>query len=162
MHTKFQIEIPKQIWVMLQKPHHLLMDGQMDRWTRRIQYTPTTNFVERGYNNASGKYPTFYHLVTEMCTQKCGDICTFLLQNGALPDMRLVHCGICTTGLLILVLTSWAADILCIFSLKFCSHHSNLHWFNTGSDTGLEPLETKPLIYLILTKISHFHAITMP
>ena len=26
--------------------------------------------------------------------------CTFLLQNGALWDMALVHCGICATGLL--------------------------------------------------------------
>ena len=38
------------------------------------------------------KYPTMHHVVTEMCT--------FLLQHGALWDMGLVHCGICTTGLL--------------------------------------------------------------
>ena len=34
--------------------------------------------------------------VTEMCTH----LCTFLLQNDALWDMGLVHCGICATGLL--------------------------------------------------------------
>ena len=33
-----------------------------------------------------------HHFVTEMCTH----ICTFLLQNGALWDMGLVHCRICT------------------------------------------------------------------
>ena len=33
-----------------------------------------------------------HHFVTEMCT--------FLLQNGALRDMGLVHCGICEMGLL--------------------------------------------------------------
>ena len=44
-------------------------------------------------NNATDKYPTMHQFVTEMCT--------FLLQNGALWDMRLVHYGICATGLLI-------------------------------------------------------------
>ena len=42
-------------------------------------------------HNASGKYPTMHHFVTEMCT--------FLLQNGALLDMEMVHYGICATGL---------------------------------------------------------------
>ena len=35
------------------------------------------------------KYPTMHHFVTEMCT----DV-HILLQNGALWDMGLVHCGI--------------------------------------------------------------------
>ena len=34
-------------------------------------------------HNAFHKYPTMHHFVTEMCT--------FLLQNGALWDMGLVH-----------------------------------------------------------------------
>ena len=42
-------------------------------------------------HNALDKYPTMPHFVPEMCT--------FLLQNGALWDMGLVHCGICVTGL---------------------------------------------------------------
>ena len=42
-------------------------------------------------HNASDEYTTMHHFVTEMCT--------FLLQNGALWDMGLVHCGICATGL---------------------------------------------------------------
>ena len=37
-------------------------------------------------------YPTMHHFVTAMCT--------FLLQNGVLWDVGLVHCGICATGLL--------------------------------------------------------------
>ena len=41
-------------------------------------------------HNALDKYPTMHHFVTEMCT--------FLLQNGALWDMGLVHCGIFATG----------------------------------------------------------------
>ena len=36
MHVKFEIEIPKQTWVMLQKPCCL----QTDEWTRCIQYAP--------------------------------------------------------------------------------------------------------------------------
>ena len=43
-------------------------------------------------HDASDKYPIMHHFVTEMCT--------FLLQNGALWDMEMVHCGICATGLL--------------------------------------------------------------
>ena len=31
MHMKFEIEIPKQTWLTLPKPCHLLMDGQMDK-----------------------------------------------------------------------------------------------------------------------------------
>ena len=36
MHMKFEIEIPKQTWLMLRKPCHLQTDGR----TRWIQYTP--------------------------------------------------------------------------------------------------------------------------
>ena len=46
-------------------------------------------------HNASDKYPTMYHFVTEMCT--C------LLQNGALWDMGLVHCGICAASLFLVI-----------------------------------------------------------
>ena len=49
--------------------------------------------------NALDKYPTMHYFVTEMCT--------FLLQNGALWDMGMVHCGICATGLLITWLGTW-------------------------------------------------------
>ena len=51
MHMKFEIEILKQTWVTLRKPCHLQTDGQTDGRTRWIQYTPTTNFVGRGYKN---------------------------------------------------------------------------------------------------------------
>ena len=44
MHMKFEIEIPKQTWLILRKPCHLQTDGrtdgQTDRRTRWIQYTP--------------------------------------------------------------------------------------------------------------------------
>ena len=40
MHMKFEIEIPKQTWLMLRKPCRLQTDGQTDRRTRWIQYTP--------------------------------------------------------------------------------------------------------------------------
>ena len=42
--------------------------------------------------NASGKYPTMHHFVTEMCT--------FLLENGAWWDMELTYFGICAAELL--------------------------------------------------------------
>ena len=40
------------------------------------------------------KYPTMHHFVTKMCT------CTLMLQNGAMWDIWLMHCGICEIGLL--------------------------------------------------------------
>ena len=43
-------------------------------------------------HNAPGPYPTMEHFVTEMCK--------FLLQNGALWDICLSHCGNCKMGLL--------------------------------------------------------------
>ena len=55
-------------------------------------------------HNALDKHPTMHHFVKEMCTCTCvcahAHVCTFLLQNGALWDMGLVHCGICSTTLL--------------------------------------------------------------
>ena len=52
-------------------------------------------------HNASGKYATIHHIVTEMCT--------FLLHgvsvtSGALWDIRLLHCGICEMDLLAKIL----------------------------------------------------------
>ena len=46
-------------------------------------------------HNAPLPYPTMNHFVTEYA-----NMCTFLLQNGALWDICLMHCGICTIGLL--------------------------------------------------------------
>ena len=40
MHMKFEIEIPKQTWLMLRKPCRLQTDGRTDGRTRWIQYTP--------------------------------------------------------------------------------------------------------------------------
>ena len=54
MHMKFQIEIPKQTWVMLRKPCRLQTDGQTDRQTdgQGDSSIPPTNFVGRGYNES--------------------------------------------------------------------------------------------------------------
>ena len=43
-------------------------------------------------HNGPVSYPTLHHFVTEMCT--------FLLQNDALWDICLMHCGVCEMGLL--------------------------------------------------------------
>ena len=48
MHMKFEIEIPKQTRLMLRKPCCLQTDGQMDGWTRLIQFTPS-KFIGWGY-----------------------------------------------------------------------------------------------------------------
>ena len=48
-------------------------------------------------HNAHIPYPTMQHSETEMCTR----VSTFLLQNGALWDMCLRHCGICEMGILL-------------------------------------------------------------
>ena len=48
MHMKFEIEIPKQTWLMLRKPCRLQTDGQTDKVN---PVYPPSNFVGRGYNN---------------------------------------------------------------------------------------------------------------
>ena len=55
MHMKFEIEIPKQTWLMLRKPCRLQTDGQTDGQTdRRTDKVnpvyPSSNFVGQGYN----------------------------------------------------------------------------------------------------------------
>ena len=50
------------------------------------------------YHNAQIPHPTMHYFVTEMCT--CDIVCTILLQNDALWDIYLMHCGICEMGLL--------------------------------------------------------------
>ena len=64
-----------------------------------VDAAPTDPFHQS--QNASEKYPTMHHFVTEMCT--------FLLQNVALWDMGLLHCGIYELGPLHLysLLNTW-------------------------------------------------------
>ena len=55
MHMKFEIEIPKQSWLMLRKPCRLQTDGQTDRRTdgrtdKANPVYPPSNFIGRGYN----------------------------------------------------------------------------------------------------------------
>ena len=52
MHMKFEIEIPKQTWLMLRKPCRLQTDGRTDGQTdgQGESSIPTSNFVGRGYN----------------------------------------------------------------------------------------------------------------
>ena len=56
MHMKFEIEIPKQTWLMLRKSCRLQTDGRTDRRTdgrtdKVNPVYPPSNFVGRGYNN---------------------------------------------------------------------------------------------------------------
>ena len=54
-------------------------------------------------HNASNKYPTMHHFVTEMCTHVHISVtkwCIVEYGTDALWDMGLVNCGICATGLL--------------------------------------------------------------
>ena len=54
MHMKFEIEIPKQTWLMLRKPCRLQTDGQTggrtDGRTDKVNpvYPPPSNFVGGG------------------------------------------------------------------------------------------------------------------
>ena len=57
MHMKFEIEIPKQTWLMLRKPCRLQTDGQTDRRTRWIQYTPPPTSLGGGINKVNPVYP---------------------------------------------------------------------------------------------------------
>ena len=67
MHMKFEIEIPKQTWLMLRKPCRLQTDrrtdGQTDRRTRWIQYTPPPTSLGGGITRtpAFWGYPLLPH-----------------------------------------------------------------------------------------------------
>ena len=79
-------------------------------------------------HNASDKYPTMHHFVTEMCTH----VCTFLLQNDALWDMALVHCGI----------WNW-----CIVNMVYWSFIHGSSWL------GLIKVKTDMYIYVCVITI---------
>ena len=52
MHMKFEIEIPKQTWVMLRKRCRLQTDRRTDGQTDKVNPVyPPSNFVGRGYND---------------------------------------------------------------------------------------------------------------
>ena len=62
MHMKFEIEFPKQTWLMLRKPCRLQTDGQTDRRTDKVNPVyPPSNFVGRGYNNKFCEQVLFYN-----------------------------------------------------------------------------------------------------
>ena len=52
MHMKFEIEIPKETWLMLRKPYRLQTDGQTDGRTDKVNPVyPPSNFIGQGYKN---------------------------------------------------------------------------------------------------------------
>ena len=52
MHMKFEIEIPKQTWLMLRKPCRLQTDRRTDGQTDKVNPVyPPSNFVGRGYKD---------------------------------------------------------------------------------------------------------------
>ena len=55
---KFEIEIPKQTWLMLRKPCRLQTDGRTDG--QGESSIPPSNFVGRGYNKVKGEYCFIY------------------------------------------------------------------------------------------------------
>ena len=69
-------------------------------------------------HNAPITYHTMHHFVTKMRTHV---VCTFLLQNGALWVICLMHCGICEMGL-----------------LRLNIYHVSIgtHWWNWNSQQG--------------------------
>ena len=74
MRMKFEIEIPKQTWLMLRKPCHLQTDGRTDRQTdgRTDEVNPVyppSNFVGRGYKNQL--YSVLCMIVSRNLWQTC-------------------------------------------------------------------------------------------
>ena len=66
MHMKFEIEIPKQTWLMLRKPCRLQTDGRTDG--QGESSIPPSNFVGRGYNyfNRKSQRLTFFRSQTHL------------------------------------------------------------------------------------------------
>ena len=74
--------------------------------TLMASYTTVVTDLFHKSHNAPVPYPTMHHFVTEMYT--------FLLQNGALLDIFLMHCGICEIGLAsgVLAILYYAIDMI--------------------------------------------------
>ena len=66
-----------------------------------------------------------HHFVTEMCTR----VCTFLLQNGALWDVCLMHCGICEMGLWWALSYKHDIRLSLASTLRFLFSSPLRHWF---------------------------------
>ena len=59
MHMKFEIEIPKETWLMLRKPCRLQTDGLTDGRTDKVNPVyPPSNFVGQGHKNVDTKRKT--------------------------------------------------------------------------------------------------------
>ena len=70
MNMKFEIEIPKETWLMLWKPCRLQTDGRMDRRTDKVNPVyPPSNFVGRRHNNHTwylGIYDSIYGNIADI------------------------------------------------------------------------------------------------
>ena len=79
MYMKFEIDIPKQTWLMLRKPCRLQTDGRTDRRTdgqtdKVNPVYPPSNFVGRGY-----KYGITYGVTRPQWVNVCGMMVWFFL-----------------------------------------------------------------------------------
>ena len=82
MHIKFEIEIPKETWLMLRKPCRLQTDGQTDGQGESSIPPPPSNFVGRGYNNNLTHEKNDYMAKGGRSQTLCAPI-YYLFQQGA-------------------------------------------------------------------------------
>ena len=78
MHMKFEIEILKQTWLMLQKPCRLQTDGRTDRRTDKVNpvYPPPTS-LGGGITNKEIKFlgPLFFKPIKRNFQALCKENC---------------------------------------------------------------------------------------
>ena len=72
----------------------------------RDVYTRFSIILLQKFHDASIPYPTMHHFVTEICTcvhiSVTTEMCTFLLQNGTVWVICVMHYGVCEMGLFFL------------------------------------------------------------
>ena len=81
----FKMSAGPPCWSQYVKLIGQMITNQLCAWTSTWSYNRLRPIPQMSHN-ASNKCPTMHHFVTEMCT--------FLLQNGALWDLGLMHCAI--------------------------------------------------------------------
>ena len=145
MHMKFEIEIPKETWLMLRKPCRLQTDGRTDRRTdgrtRWIQYTPPPTSLGGGIDITTN---TNYNIR--------------LISGHGTGSWNSSQCG-----------DAWSQGISSYGNdpvlLQYCSHSTKelTHWNTVMSYGFMEPVEycfrywlpplirVKPLIEPMLT-----------
>ena len=115
---------------------HIVSPPQWFNTTRVDIFSGAIDLIHKSHN-APVPYPTMHHFVTEMCA------CIFLLQNGALWDIFLLHGEICEMGLLDSPDNCWCKHIVIRMMIKTVCWYYNLNLLQLYYKHAIFPFSSK-------------------